>query len=114
MVLNLALVWHLAHVGLALATSLSAFLNAGLLFLGLRKDGVLILSAGWGKILMQVFFALLTMGLMLHWLVPDMSFWLGEGFAVRLGYMLLICAGGAVIYAAALFVTGINLRQLVR
>lgn len=114
MVLNLALVWHLAHVGLALATSLSAFLNAGLLFLGLRKEGVLVLSAGWGKILMQVFFATLTMGLMLHWLVPDMSFWLREGFAVRLGYMLLICVGGAVFYAAALFVTGIKLRQLVR
>ena len=31
MVLNLILVWHFKHVGLALATSMAAFLNAGLL-----------------------------------------------------------------------------------
>ena len=43
MVLNLLLVWEFRHAGLALATSLSAFLNAGLLFYGLppcRRIGV--------------------------------------------------------------------------
>ena len=34
MVLNLMLVWQFKHAGLALATSLSAFINAGLLFYG--------------------------------------------------------------------------------
>ena len=36
-VLNLILVSHLEHVGLALATSLSAWLNATLLWVGLKK-----------------------------------------------------------------------------
>ncbi|HAU14322.1 MAG TPA: murein biosynthesis integral membrane protein MurJ, partial [Gammaproteobacteria bacterium] len=40
MVFNLALIVPLAHVGLALATSLSALLNAFLLWLGLRREGV--------------------------------------------------------------------------
>ena len=31
----------LGHVGLALATSLAAFVNAGLLYRGLRREGVL-------------------------------------------------------------------------
>jgi len=34
-------------VGLALATSLAAFLNAGLLMQGLRADGVFRFQPGW-------------------------------------------------------------------
>ncbi len=41
MVFNLILIWPLAHAGLALATALSAFLNAGLLGYLLHKQGVL-------------------------------------------------------------------------
>ena len=47
MVLNLILIWPLAHAGLALATSLSALLNAGLLFWGLKKSGIYTASRGW-------------------------------------------------------------------
>ena len=42
-VLNLVLVSHLDHVGLALATSLSAWLNATLLWVGLKKKDLIIL-----------------------------------------------------------------------
>ncbi len=114
MVLNLALIWHWQHVGLALATSLSAFLNAGLLLTGLIRSGVLQLSPGWGKFILQVTIAVLLMGLVLHYLVPAMTLWLSEGFFVRLIYMLLICLAGAVIYGTALFLLGINPKQLVR
>src|SRR5690606_22215910 len=40
MVFNLMLVWHLRHVGLALATAMSAWLNAALLYRGLKQAGV--------------------------------------------------------------------------
>ena len=114
MVLNLVLIWHWKHFGLALATSMSAFLNAGLLFLGLRRAGVLKLAPGWGAFLVQVSLAVALMAMALHYLVPEMTFWFSEGFFVRLGYMLLICLAGALIYAAALMVLGLNLKQLVR
>lgn len=39
MVFNLILIFPLAHAGLALATSLSAWLNGYLLWRGLRKEG---------------------------------------------------------------------------
>ena len=45
LILNLTLIWFLQHVGLALATSLSAFINAGLLFRGLVRQKVLLASA---------------------------------------------------------------------
>ena len=37
----------MAHVGLALATSIAAFLNASLLFLGLCKEKVFYFQRGW-------------------------------------------------------------------
>ena len=48
LVLNLALVVPLAHAGLALATSLAAFINAGLLYRGLRLGGHHRPRPGWG------------------------------------------------------------------
>ncbi len=113
-VLNLALVWQFKHAGLALATSLSAFINATLLFLGLRRDGVLVLTPGWLKFLMQITFAVAVMVVCLTLIMPSMDLWLTEGLFIRLGYMILICLAGAVTYSAALLLTGVNIRQLVR
>src|SRR5688572_9842357 len=45
--MNVALVWHLRHAGLALAISLGACLNAGLLFWLLRRRAVYLPQPGW-------------------------------------------------------------------
>lgn len=113
-VLNLALIWQFKHVGLALATSLSAFLNAGLLFMGLYREGVLKLNDGSTLFMAQVTFSVAIMLGGLYFLVPELSFWLQQGFLVRITYMLLICAAGAVIYCAALLLSGIRFREFVR
>ena len=113
-ILNLVLVWQLKHVGLALATSISAFLNAGLLYGGLRREGVLQITEGWLKFLIQVAFASAVMLGVLFWTVPELPFWLGEDFVTRLGYMLLICTVGAASYGVSLLLVGVKFRQLVR
>jgi len=46
--------WAAPHAGLAVATSASAFINAGLLWLRLRKDGVWSPQPGWRRFLLQV------------------------------------------------------------
>ena len=114
MILNLMLIWHFKHVGLALATSLSAFLNAGLLFVGLTRGGILRLESGWSVFMIKAFFAAIVMSITLYYLVPDMSFWLSKGFLLRLGCMVLICLSGALTYAAVLMLLGINVKQLAR
>jgi len=68
MAFNLALIGPLAHAGLALATALSAFLNAGLLLKGLLKQGVFHFAPGWGRWLTQLVLANLSLGLLLFWL----------------------------------------------
>lgn len=113
--LNFALVWQLKHVGLALATSLSAFLNAALLFRGLRRAGVLTTAGeGWPLLAARAAFAALVMGAAIFLFLPAGDFWLETPFWPRLGWMLLICVGGAIIYVAALAATGMNFRKLRR
>ena len=114
MVLNLILIFPLQHVGLALATSLSAFLNAGLLFWGLWRGGVLLPEPGWFRFLAQVGFATAVMSGCIFYFQPPISFWLAESFIVRLPYMLLICGLGALIYAASIMLVGVKIRELVR
>ena len=59
MLLNLAFVLplmhfsQLGHVGLALATSVAAWLNAGLLWRGLRREQVYVFQPGWGVYLFR-------------------------------------------------------------
>ena len=113
-VLNFALVWQFKHVGLAMATSISAFLNASLLLSGLLRGGVLRFSAGWKSFLLQVSISSLVMLLVLYLILPGMDFWFSEGFFSRMVTIVLICFAGAVSYAAALFCTGFRYQQLIR
>jgi len=113
-VLNFALVWQFKHVGLAMATSISAFLNASLLLFGLLRGGVLRFSAGWKSFLLQVSISSLVMLLVLYLILPGMGFWFSEGFFSRMVTIVLICFAGAVSYAAVLFPTGFRYQQLIR
>lgn len=114
MVLNLVLIWHLKHAGLALATSLSAFINGGLLWAGLRRGGVLQLSPGWGRFGLQIIVANGLMLLALGWLTPELESWFALGFWERFGKMLLICIAGALIYGVSLLGAGFRYKEMVR
>jgi putative peptidoglycan lipid II flippase len=114
MVLNLLLIWPLQHAGLALATSLSAFINAGLLWIGLRRTGVLVAQAGWWKFLARVMTANVILCTVLLWVRPDAEMWFDMAFPARLGVMVLICLGGAVAYGVVLLLTGFRFREVVR
>ena len=114
MVLNMLLIWHLKHAGLALATSISAFINAALLFYGLRKSGVLVLEAGWSRFLGQVLLANIVMLLALYLITPVISMWFEFGLVERIVIMLLICLVGALTYAGCLRITGVTVGQFVR
>lgn len=117
MVLNLTLVWHFQHVGLALATSIAAFINAGLLFRGLLASGTLTMDVGTLKLIGQIGVGLIVMLVVLYWLLELLggpSAWFAMSFAIRLTYVVLICIAGALSYAAALVLAGVRPHQLVR
>jgi putative peptidoglycan lipid II flippase len=88
-VIALALIWSLAHVGIALATAISAWLNAGLLACGLRRDGLLQPDAQLKRRLPRILGASLAMALALWFAAPWLS-----GLPPPLALALLVAAGG--------------------
>ena len=111
-ILNLALVVPLAHAGLALATSLSAFINAGLLLFTLRKLGVYRPRAGWGRLGLKLLFAnacMLTVLVVAH---GELDAWLAAEFWSRLARLAVVIVAGGGSYLVAMFVVGLRPRSL--
>lgn len=110
MVLNILLVFvlDLAHTGLALATSLAAFLNAGLLLAGLIRAGVFSFQPGWTKFVLQMLLANALMSMFLVWFAGDWQDWLDWGTGQRASMMATVCFGGMAVYALGLLVSGVR------
>jgi len=112
MVFNLILVWPLGHVGLALATSLSAGLNALLLWIGLHRDGSHQFSKQWWLLLRVL---LLGSGLLLGWLFFYQSLniaWTDISSWQRVQHMLLVVSVGVLVYGLGLVLAGLRMRHL--
>ena len=100
------------HAGLALATTVAAFVNAGLLYRGLRKNGQLARLPGWLVFLLRVAVAGALMAAFLVWLSPPLNWWLEASVVDRVIRLLLLIGGGATLYFAALFVSGLRPAHL--
>ena len=111
-VLNLVLVQFLAHAGLALATSIAAYVNASLLYLYLRKEGHYAPGEGWPVFFFRVIVAVIAMGVFIVLLVPAQGLWL-DWTALQRGLQLALWVlGGAMLYFASLVICGIRPRQM--
>jgi putative peptidoglycan lipid II flippase len=111
-VLNLLLVGPLAHAGLALATSLSAFINAGLLYYFLHKRGNYAPSAGWIVYLLKLTLAVVCMAAVLQYFAPATSTWLDWNIYQRGLNLSLWVVAGAICYFISLLVLGIRAKQM--
>ncbi len=112
MALNLLLIGPLDHVGLALATTLAAFLNAGLLLRGLIKEGVFSWQPGWLKWLLRMAAANAAMIGFLLLLVDSPEQWLAFDMWQRISQMAMLVTGGGLIYLMVLLLLGMRLRDL--
>ncbi|MGB0721693.1 MAG: murein biosynthesis integral membrane protein MurJ [Gammaproteobacteria bacterium] len=115
MVFNVILIVPLAHVGLALATSLSAYVNAGLLYHGLRKEGVYSPGEGWWPMGLRVGLAALAMTALL-WIgagsSAEMPGWFALGGWERARDLALWIGAGAGLYFAVLVLLGLRPRHM--
>ncbi len=111
MVLNIILVFPLAHAGLALATSLAAWLNASLLFRGLRRSEVYRPRSGWGSLLLRALIACAVMGGVLWWGGDGLAGWLQLGRWERTVQLVGWILAGMAAYFASLLALGIRLRH---
>jgi putative peptidoglycan lipid II flippase len=113
MTLSLLLVAPLAHAGLALATTIAAMVNAGLLYRALRREGVYVPGAGWHALFARAFVAVLVMVAVLATLAPELDRWLAWSAGERIVNLLGWIVGGGAIYAVALWLAGLRPRHLI-
>lgn len=111
MVFNLLLIWPLAHAGLALATALSAFLNAGLLGYLLYRQQVLVFQPGWGRYAVQLIGGSVLMSVALMLVSPDWQVWLEFGLWQRVRWVAELVALGGGLYFIWLTALGLRLRH---
>ena len=93
------------HAGLAAATSLSAFLNAALLFHRLRRAGFHP-GRGWCRFGLRVLFACGVMAVVLRVLSADVSVWQETAWTHRALRLSACIAVGAIAYGIALLLAG--------
>ncbi|WP_075186698.1 murein biosynthesis integral membrane protein MurJ [Teredinibacter haidensis] len=111
-VLPFHFIWQIGHAGLALATSISAFLNASLLYRGLRRDGVYQPDKEWLRFGLQMLVANIAMIAVLlagQSVIGDLSLLNAFG---RISRVLALCFAGLGVYMLSLWGTGIRLRHL--
>jgi putative peptidoglycan lipid II flippase len=112
MVLNGILIFPLAHAGLALATSLSAWLNAALLFLTLKRQGIYHSQPGWPLLGLRIAIANGFMAAIIFWLKPPLANWLSWDLAERVGQLVLLVGVAGSVYLGTLLIIGIRPRML--
>jgi len=108
---NLILVWSLDHVGLALATSLSAWVNAMLLLRGLHQRGWYQIRGLPWKSALQVGLALLLM-VQVGWWAPTAAVLSDHAIMERIGWTALLLIVSGLLYLVTLRLTGIRYTSL--
>lgn len=111
MVLNLMLAPFMSYVGLALATALSASLNAYLLYRGLQRSGVYQLSKRSGIFLAKLALASAVMATVLYYFNPVLAVWTELSLWQQIGRLSVLCAGAVVGYFSLLLLFGIRLAD---
>ena len=108
--LNLILVFPLQHVGLALATSLAAWTQAALLYVGLKRQGIYRPAPGWGPLLARIATACLLMACVLGWYIPEEERWLEQAAWERALHLGATVCGGMALYLGGLWLCGFGRR----
>ena len=111
MLLNIVFAIPFGYVGLAIATSLSALLNAGLLGYNLWQDGVLKRYPGTLTYLSKVAIAALALAAVVLYLLPDRAWWLSATSFDRAAQLALLIAVGAAVYVVGLLLLRVQWRS---
>lgn len=100
------------HVGLAMATSLSAYINAGLLYRGLRQRKVFVPDHGGLSHFLKVIIASVGMAALLLWLLPPTIQWSVWAMPQRVLHLGGLIFAAAIFYFVLLWLQGVRPLQL--
>lgn len=111
MLMSVTLVLFFQHAGLALATSMAAFVNAGLLFVALLKEGAFKPQPGWLMFLVKVLLANLSVAVIYVYDYSALQ-WYEWGVFDRALHLTLEILAVILLYVTTAFLVGIRPRHL--
>ena len=111
-VFNLALFVPFGHVGLAAATSMSALLNASLLYWGLRRQGIFSLPRTWWFWLLKISLAGAAMVVAISATHASIEAWQSWSVWNRSGQLFMQIGLGVLVYLVALILLGVRPKHL--
>jgi putative peptidoglycan lipid II flippase len=105
-----------AHAGLALATAMAAYINAGLLFYQLKKQNIYqpddSSKAGWVKNILRITVAAIVMITVVWGINPVDSWWQDSGLLAKAGKLLILVVAAIVAYFGSLYLLGVRKSSL--
>jgi len=110
--LNLILAYYYGHVGLAAATSISALINAALLYYFLVKKSIFKFNAAFYKMLYKVILASIIMVLYIYYSASTIDLYLQSSMMERVTMTSEIIIISALIYFSILYLLGVRLKQI--
>jgi putative peptidoglycan lipid II flippase len=99
------------HAAIALATAVGAWINAGLLYRRLRRDGIYQPGAGWRRLSLQLLVANGLMAALLVVMAGDLELWTTASAGARIERLTLIIGAAMGVYFGALRVLGVRVRD---
>ena len=110
--LNFLLIHHLAHAGLALATAISALINALLLFIALIKKDLFQINVGWLKFIAQVIVANCIMVITIKYMNPLWQTWLNLSTFKSIADLFGLLSTAILGYAITLWLCGFRMHMI--
>ncbi len=112
--MNLAFIIPLQHTGLALAISLGACFNAGLLYYKLRSHQIYQPQPGWLIFFIKVLTSLVVLAAVLWVAMGSTTSWLENSSMERIIRLTWVVTLGATSYFTSLWLLGIRLKDFSR
>jgi len=111
MVFNLMLAPFFGYVGLAIATTMSATLNAWLLYRGLKAAHIYQLSKSTKIFISKLIVSAMVMAAVVFKLSADFNSWLGMSFIEQVSQLVFCISFGVLSYFAMILLLGIRLND---
>ena len=111
LIFNVILIFPLKHAGLALSTSISSTVNAGLLWFLLIRGKIFSPSQQWLKTILQLLLANGVMAAVIYGLAGTLPQWLTWSILMRVSHLLEVIFAGVATYIILLGLMGIRVRH---
>ncbi len=111
-VLSLVFIGPFKHAGLALAISLAAWINAGLLGYSLKRNSIYRPEKGWMLFLFRISIAVAIMSVVIIFFRGAEDFWLSATFLQRIIELIKVISLAILAYFIMLYILGLRPHQL--